>query len=239
MNEGTKEIHMRKIAISVVICYVALLILLTLPVMVARSGLPEFSLWLTRSLEIFTDHIYWIFIGVFALCHVVLLCVPLRIARERPIARRHIWIPVAVTGFLLACLVLGVCYAVSEVWYLGQRRTFSSIDYHYFIYLIPGLIWIAWAVFFYIYVRRQDAEAIVRLQSKWLFRSSLLGLLVAVPMHIVARSRDECCAGYGTFVAIAFGIPIMLMSFGPGVFFLYASRWKRLHPNNHQETPHE
>jgi hypothetical protein len=31
-------------------------------------------------------------------------------------------------------------------------------------------------------------------------------------------------------VGITFGLSIMLLSFGPGVFFLFAERWRRLHP---------
>jgi hypothetical protein len=53
-----------------------------------------------------------------------------------------------------------------------------------------------------------------------------------VPTHIVARARDYCCAGFYTFLGIAFGVAVMLFSFGPGVFFLFAARWKRLHPRD-------
>jgi len=51
-----------------------------------------------------------------------------------------------------------------------------------------------------------------------------------VPTHIVARHRNECCAGCFTFIGLTMGISVMLFSFGPSVFFLYAARWKRLHP---------
>jgi hypothetical protein len=33
-----------------------------------------------------------------------------------------------------------------------------------------------------------------------------------------------------TFVGLTLGISVMLLSFGPAVFFLYAERWRRLHP---------
>lgn len=54
-------------------------------------------------------------------------------------------------------------------------------------------------------------------------------MLVAVPAHMVARCRDYCCAGFYVFVGITFGIAVMLLAFGPGVYFLYAARWRRLH----------
>ena len=55
---------------------------------------------------------------------------------------------------------------------------------------------------------------------------------IAVPTHIVARSRDYCCAGFMTFFGLTMGISVMLFAFGPAVFFLYIDRWRRLHPEN-------
>ena len=63
-----------------------------------------------------------------------------------------------------------------------------------------------------------------------MLRGSILELLVAVPTHIVARSRDYCCAGFMTFIGLTLGISVMLFSYGPAVFFLYVDRWRRLHP---------
>jgi hypothetical protein len=63
-----------------------------------------------------------------------------------------------------------------------------------------------------------------------MLRGSFLELLIAVPTHIVARSRDYCCAGAYTFIGIALGLAVMLLSFGPGVFLLFVDRWKQRHP---------
>ena len=228
---------MRRIAIGVVVCYVLLLVVLTLPVLGVCfwKDFSSFLELLGLGKEVFSSVVYWGFIGVLALCHVVLLCIPLRIARERPVAKRHIWIPVAVTGFLLGCLVFGLYVAGLEALKLED----SNPHIIEFAFLIGGAVWLLWAVIFYLRTRQRDAKSIVQLQSQWLFKSSLLALLIAVPMHIVARSRDECCAGYETFVALAFGIPIMLMSLGPGVFFLYANRWKQLQPKPKGDAPND
>ena len=48
----------------------------------------------------------------------------------------------------------------------------------------------------------------------------------ACRLHIVARIRDYCFAGTMTFIGLALGISVMLFSFGPAVFFLYAERWR-------------
>ena len=57
-------------------------------------------------------------------------------------------------------------------------------------------------------------------------------MLVAVPTHIVARHRGYCCAGVYTFIGISFGLAVLLLSFGPSVYFLYAERWRKLHPES-------
>jgi hypothetical protein len=75
----------------------------------------------------------------------------------------------------------------------------------------------------------EEGDFVSRL-CRWLFRGSILELLIAVPTHIVARYRDYCCAGVMTFIGLTMGMSVMLFSFGPGVFFLFAARWQRLHP---------
>jgi len=51
-----------------------------------------------------------------------------------------------------------------------------------------------------------------------------------VPSHVIVRRRDDCCAPAGTFWGIATGISVMLLCFGPGVFFLFVERFQRLKP---------
>ena len=87
-----------------------------------------------------------------------------------------------------------------------------------------------WTLVFYRTSRDAAPMDVITRQCRYLLKGSILELLVAVPTHIVARARDYCCAGFWTFLGIAFGVSVMLFSFGPGVFFLFAARWKRLHP---------
>jgi hypothetical protein len=62
---------------------------------------------------------------------------------------------------------------------------------------------------------------------EWLLRGSILELLIAVPSHVIVRQRDDCCAPFATFWGIVTGISVMLISFGPGVLFLFAARIRR------------
>jgi hypothetical protein len=83
---------------------------------------------------------------------------------------------------------------------------------------------------FYRSSRTVPATDVITQQCRYLLKGSILELLIAIPTHIVARARDYCCAGFYTFIGIAFGISVMIFSFGPGLFFLFAARWKRLQP---------
>ena len=67
--------------------------------------------------------------------------------------------------------------------------------------------------------------------ATWLHRAVLAGsvaeLLIAVPIHIVVRRREYCCAGFMTGTAICIGCVVMLISLGPGVAWLYYRRWEK------------
>ena len=91
-------------------------------------------------------------------------------------------------------------------------------------------VWIVWGVIFFRAYRRMEPVDWVSRQCRLLFRGSILDLLIAVPTHIVARHRNYCCAGFGTFIGLTAGISVMLFSFGPAIFFLYVERWRWLHP---------
>ena len=83
-------------------------------------------------------------------------------------------------------------------------------------------LWLVWAVLFYVYSRQ--GSDIVEYVVKWLLRGSVLGLLIAVPCHVIARRRNDCSAPVATGFGIASGIAIMLMAFGPGILWAYKRR---------------
>jgi len=77
---------------------------------------------------------------------------------------------------------------------------------------------------FYLACRRGDADAAVTQAVNWLLRGSVAELLVAVPTHVIVRRRDDCCAPAATFWGIVTGLSVLLLAFGPGVYFLFARR---------------
>jgi hypothetical protein len=93
-----------------------------------------------------------------------------------------------------------------------------------------ALLWMGWGLIFLRYHRAADAQDWSRRALQWLLRGSILELLVAVPCHVVVRQRGDCCAPAATFWGITMGLSVMLMAFGPGVFFLFLDRARQLQP---------
>lgn len=119
----------------------------------------------------------------------------------------------------------------SRIWKAATAAMGSDTVEGLFGMALPlALCWLLWAVVFYCSARSDDSAALVKRTTRWLLRGSILELLVAVPSHIIVRHRNDCCAPMGTFLGIATGVSIMLMCFGPGVFFLFAERFGRLKP---------
>ncbi len=223
---------MKKIAGFVVLAYLAIFVVVTLPVIVASWADVIFlqdNESFNEVFEVFSSVEYWVFIGILLLCEAGLLLLPIRIEGRRPVARRHVLLPIILAGFLAGALLVGVICSLYE-FVLGEQ-TSAGDELMGWLSLACGLVlWVVWGFVFFRLSKNKEPKSLVLLQCKRLLQGSVITLLVAVPTHIVARCRDYCCAGFYTFIGITFGIAVMLLSFGPGIYFLYAARWRRLHP---------
>src|SRR6266568_917308 len=199
---------------------------------------------------------YWVWLAVMLAGQALLLVVPVGLAERRPPARRGLWVPTLTASFLVANVFFGAVLSIacaalgdgagSALEWLGKRIFENPLWSHPTQQLTQAangdaavwrgiastivLLWIIWGVVFYRYARADDPQALTKRATRWLLRGSILELLVAVPSHIVVRHRNDCCAPIGTFWGIVTGISIMLLSFGPGVFFLFVERCQRLRP---------
>jgi hypothetical protein len=171
---------------------------------------------------------YWLAAaGIMALIQFLYLVVPLRVAKGRPVGRRHWGYLAAATGLMFGILVLGAWWVVTED-LLGEK-TLDSETMAYAGLAVAGASWVVWGIVFYLLGRRSlDPLRTVGTASDTLIRGSILEILIAVPSHVLARHRDYCCAGFMTFIGLASGLATMLFAYGPGVFFLFAQRWGRL-----------
>jgi serine/threonine protein kinase len=185
---------------------------------IKMSGWPFFN-------GFFSAWLYWVILAVLVLSQFILLTVRVGVANQRPIKRRSVLWPIIVTGLMIGGLVMGAVVSIYEfITHDVELRTGI-----YVIYAVGGLTWALWSAIFYRLSQSENPGDVISRQCGYLLKGSILELLIAVPTHIVARSRDYCCAGFLTFFGISMGIAVMLFSFGPGVFFLFVNRWKRLH----------
>lgn len=213
---------MKRWAVLVVLLYFLILVALTSPLILAcfypMSNPRDAMVW---SL----DWGYWVVLGVMMAGQGVMLLVPVDLAMHRPTTRRSVLWPVLASGLMMGVLGVGAAVSVDE--FIRQEKAVSNAT----LPLAIGMaVWAVWSILFYRISRDHAPMDVITRQCRYLMRGSILELLVAVPTHIVARIRDYCCAGFYTFLGIAFGLSVMLFSFGPAVFFLFAQRWKRLHP---------
>ena len=175
---------------------------------------------------IFTELYYWIWFAVMVACQAALLVVPVRIAEARPVTRRALFWPIVAGALAMGILAAGFIFMASEIIFkVVLERTTQLIA-------LSGLIvmWIVWALIFSRWSKKEEPCSFIRKLTKTMYRGSVLEFLVAVPSHIVARQREYCCAGVDTFLGLVFGLSVMVFSFGPGVFFLYADKIKKLKP---------
>jgi hypothetical protein len=215
-------------AFLVAALYFLILAALTVPVLVLAFG-SELSTGtpLLQALPVYTKAPYWIWLVVMAGCQLALLCVPVRVASRRPVTRGALWPTILVAGLMMAILVMAAFFAFDE--FVGKGS--SGTNWISWIGLTAGAAtWGIWAIVFGRAARTEAPRDLVSRQCRLLFQGSVLELLIAVPTHIVARYRDYCCAGVMTFIGLAMGISVMLFAFGPALYFLFAERWRRLHP---------
>jgi hypothetical protein len=215
--------------------YFCALIALSFPVMFVAFWPEE---CLGEMLGIYRCWAYWIWIFVMISGAVLLLLVPIRYTERRPKSRRPLLVPIMTTSLflgLLGCFLLGSI--MLAIWgddgppVLSGTSEATALTG---VCVAVLLLWAAWGVLFYRRTRSDSPDALLRRAASWLLKGSILELLVAVSCHVVVRRRDDCCAPLGTFLGIAAGLSVMLLSFGPGVFFLFVDRCRKLKPKEEQ-----
>jgi len=210
---------------------------------------------------------FWLWLGVLVAAQALLLLVPVDIAERRPTRRRRLFVPVVTASFLLANLFLAGVFAMLGAAMGDKAGVVVEAPAEFtgrIINLIPGLsaalsniglapggewlmvpqligmvvcFWLLWGWVFHHCAKADEPETLVQRTTRWLLRGSILELLVAVPSHIIVRQREDCCAPIASFWGIVTGISVMLLSFGPGVFFLFAARMRGRRPRTPEAPP--
>ena len=162
----------------------------------------------------------------FMLLEAGLLATPASAAKHRPVRRRAVVSTYLAAGLASALLFIGAAFCVAAaIWGddISDGVTTAVLG-------AGACLWVGWGIFFHHVSRRQSAESALARQCRLLLRGSILELLIAIPSHVIVRRRDTCCAEGITVLGIAVGTAIMLFTFGPSVYFLFANRRDRTRP---------
>jgi hypothetical protein len=174
--------------------------------------------------EFYSGAVPWICAGTVMLGAVLLMWLSVDTTQKRLKPRTHILVSALITGLLTAILTVAVVLAIGlGVW---GEKFFGFLPNSGLVVLGAFVVpWLVWGILFY-RLCRDSGDAATR-TVKWLFRGSVLELLIAVPAHVIIRRRNECSAPVINSFGISTGIAIMLLSFGPGVLLLYKKRMEK------------
>lgn len=167
---------------------------------------------------------YIYFLPLLVLVQIILLLVPVAITERRPVGRRSI-IASSIFG-AIPMAFLAMMFVISAVLMILGEDKADKYVYSWPIWFVPAVFWFLWGFIFYRSYSASDSNKFTTVVARWLLKGSILELLVAIPSHIISRHREECCAPPITFLGIITGLAVALLSFGPGVFFLFAKRIK-------------
>ena len=231
---------MKRWAAVTVLLYVAILALLALPLgVVAFDKFLDFDL--ESAFDLWSNPGLWIWLAFAGLAQAALLVVPVRAQSKRPLTRKAIIWPVLAGLAMLLLMVAGMSLVAWETVLRIHDATDSSFEAKVIIicasFLVLALIWLSWAILFGFYCGRNEPRTVVSRLVRMLLAGSILELLVSVPAHVYARSKDDCCGGMGTVWGLAAGISVMLFAFGPTVFVLFARRVRSIRPNAPAKDP--
>jgi hypothetical protein len=221
---------MKRWALLVAVLYALVLAFLAVPV-------AALAFWNSPGeiAQVFREQGFWLWLLIMVGCELVLLAAPVRISSRRPLTKGALWPTILAASLALALLVVAAAVCIQTV-LLGDRALENEWHRWALLASLAGL-WVFWSVLFFRISGKQVPPDFVAALCQRLFRGSVLELLVAVPCHIIVRSRHYCCAHGVTFAGLSLGIAVMLFSFGPAVFVLFVERSRRLRASPEGSPP--
>jgi hypothetical protein len=231
---------MKRWAFVTVLLYAVALLVLAAPVTLLAWGRwwghNNSGIESAKVVEIFQAWPFWLWLGVMVLGQILLLVVPVDISQKKLIPRRKLLVPVVTAAFLLANVVFAgilsvACAIFGDAAFRGFE-IFGSSNFAGWSVIIVILVafWVFWGIIFYRTTKADEVPDAAARITRGLLKGSILELLVAIPSHVIVRQRETCCAPAGSFWGITTGLSVMLLCYGPGVFFLFAERFARKRP---------
>lgn len=214
---------MKKWGLVVTLFFIAAVVLLLVPAAALLLAVGSSYASASDFAHLYRSSFIWTCVGVVILGEILLLWLRVDTTQRRLKPRTHILVSVVTTALFVAILTFNVIMAVG-VSLRGDELFGRLSDYTVLLILIGEFVipWLVWGVLFYRFWRSSSDP--VTQAVAWLFRGSVLELLIAVPAHVIVRRRHDCSAPMATSFGITTGIAIMLISFGPSVLLLYKKR---------------
>ncbi len=130
----------------------------------------------------------------------------------------------AFMAMLLSTAIAATLLEISGWW--------SSLESYAPVYAAMSVVWLGWAILFYVYLRGRDRKTYLSKMLMWLFGGSVLELLVAAPVHamICNRAKYGCYCTQGSYAGLVLGGVVLLWTFGPGILLLFAHEKQRREP---------
>ena len=216
---------MRKWGIVISVFYAVIVLALLMPLALLLVG--DLSPLEGRFYEVIgeglQEWIVWVPIVAVIAGQIVLLFLSADTSQKRLKPKAHIAVACITTAMLFGILSVGAITSL-EVAVSGESTSFSGriLSTKGSILLFWVILWLFWTLVFYLFYR--NSSQVTTRAITWLLRGSVLELLIAVPSHVIVRRRHDCCAPIVTSFGITSGIAIMLLAFGPSVYFLYKKR---------------
>ena len=200
--------------------YVLILLVMTVPVGFVCFGN-------TNSVELYREGGYWLWLMIMFVGELLLLFIPVDTSERKLKSRRHLLVPVLTAALMFGVLVFLMITSLGFAFLGDDLLEADSLSLWLLLLVFIGL-WGLWGSVFYRYSLQEKEQTLSKRLTNYLLKGSILELLIAVPSHIVVRQREDCCAPAGTFLGIVMGLSVMLLSFGPGVFYLYIARKNKI-----------
>jgi hypothetical protein len=218
-----RSIGMKRFAYFMLIFYLLFLIIITYPLFILLTQInsgaeTDFAF----PLNVYSQYQYWVIIFLMVICEWVLLMIPVKLSAKKPVKQRSIILTTVLAGILMTILLVSLIYSVTEL-IIGHEV--NKLNYTPLLVILG--IWIFWSVVFIVKGKTLGIENSYNKQMKILKGTSILTVIIAIPSHIIVRSRDYCCAGMFTALGLICGFSVMLLSFGPGIIILYADKIKK------------
>ena len=150
---------------------------------------------------------------------------------------------VAAAAFMAMLLSVGLILTLLEIyeqesWGKILVGLFSIEDAVIRFYTIMIVLWVLWALVFYIYWRQGERITQLGKMISGLIAGSFLELFVAIGVYAWDRhAHGTCLCERGSYTGLVFGATVMIWAFGPGllILFLKKQRDKRLRQEGHKD----